>query len=112
MGEFLHPRTWISLALVSPKELEEKEFTQEQNNGSGKRFLVTHISKTTVQKSTGIAHGPFRLDIFSNVCDSGGEDNGIRMEIRGYNFMGEQYGEQFQSSWVVSEGTETRVGGN
>lgn len=114
MDKFLSYRPWISYAISFGIELEETSFDREsfheQDSGNGRmlRMFVVSKGKGTSRKDNGAICGPYELTIFTSVREKDGND-GVRIEIRGCNFNGEQYGEQSHKKWIICEGMEMPV---
>lgn len=114
MDKFLSYRPWISYAISFGIDLKETSFDREsfheQDSGNGRMLEMFAVSKGkgTSRKDNGVVCGPYELTIFMSVREKDKND-GVRIEIKGCNFNGEQYGEQSHKKWIISGGVEMPV---
>lgn len=108
MDEFFTPQEWLPFAVSSSVELTETEYDyetiveKENITGQTTKTIATSTGTGTFKKS-GESFGPYMLNIFSR---TEGQEDGIRVEIRGCNFNGKQYGKVSHKTWIVSGGLE------
>nr|WQM87114.1 hypothetical protein [Marseillevirus cajuinensis] len=104
MEDFLQPREWVSCLVDSPiqfSETEEKkvDIEEEEDGFGGKMQLTTtRETKMSVIKGTKKAYGPYIVNLLMEPCSGSGY--GIRFEIKGCNFHGENYGETNHKKWI------------